>query len=51
MTTASLTKLPRDWAVIVIMIVIHAGALFALLPSNFSWAAVGLAVFLHWVTG
>ncbi|MGJ3251282.1 MAG: acyl-CoA desaturase [Elainellaceae cyanobacterium] len=51
MTTASLTKLPRDWAVIAIMTIIHAGALFALLPSNFSWTAVGLAVFLHWVTG
>jgi stearoyl-CoA desaturase (delta-9 desaturase) len=26
-------------------------ALFALLPSNFSWSAVALMLFLHWVTG
>ncbi|MEB3359091.1 MAG: acyl-CoA desaturase [Synechococcales bacterium] len=51
MTTATLTKLPRDWTVIVVMTVLHIGALFAFLPSNFSWAAVGLAVVLHWVTG
>ncbi|MBD1833628.1 acyl-CoA desaturase [Cyanobacteria bacterium FACHB-472] len=39
------------WTVIIFMAVIHIAALFALLPSNFSWAAVGVAVFLHWVTG
>ena len=31
--------------------IIHVGALFALLPANFSWTAVGLALFLHWFTG
>ncbi len=51
MTTASLTKLPRDWAVIIVMTALHAGALLALLPSNFSWAAIGLAIVMHWVTG
>merc|ERR1712178_537620 len=30
---------------------LHIGALLALFPSNFSWTAVGLALFLHWVTG
>ncbi|MGL5195878.1 MAG: acyl-CoA desaturase, partial [Chroococcales cyanobacterium] len=40
-----------DWPIIIFMIVIHALALFAFLPSNFSWAAVGLAVLFHWVTG
>ncbi len=51
MTIATSTKPPRDWAVIVFMTFIHVAALFAFLPSNFSWAAVGLAVFLHWLTG
>ncbi len=32
------------------MAAIHIGALFVLIPSNFSWAAVGLAAFLHWLT-
>ncbi|NJR38226.1 MAG: acyl-CoA desaturase [Leptolyngbyaceae cyanobacterium CSU_1_4] len=50
-TTATTTKLPYDWAVIIFMAIIHFVALFALLPSNFSWVGVGLAVFLHWVTG
>ncbi|MCS6793811.1 MAG: fatty acid desaturase [Oscillatoriaceae bacterium SKW80] len=39
------------WPVIIFMVAVHLLALLALLPSNFSWAAVGLAVFLHWVTG
>jgi len=30
---------------------IHIGALFALLPANFSWKAVGLLLIMHWVTG
>ncbi|MCU0526305.1 MAG: fatty acid desaturase [Elainella sp. Prado103] len=51
MTIATSTKLPRDWAVIVFMITIHIAALFAFLPGIFSWKAVGLAIFLHWLTG
>ncbi|HEY9700595.1 MAG TPA: acyl-CoA desaturase [Trichocoleus sp.] len=52
MTIASVEeKLPRDWAVIVFMTAIHLGALLAFLPGNFSWAAVGLTLFLHWLTG
>ncbi len=51
MTIATSTKLPIDWTVILFMAGLHIGALFALLPSNFSWSAVALAVFLHWVTG
>jgi sn-1 stearoyl-lipid 9-desaturase len=50
-TATSTTKLPFDWSVIIFMAIIHVGALFALLPSNFSWTGVGLAVFLHWLTG
>lgn len=51
MTIATTTKLSRDWAVIIFMVLIHTAALFAFLPGNFSWPAVGLMVFLHWVTG
>ncbi|NET30528.1 MAG: acyl-CoA desaturase [Cyanothece sp. SIO1E1] len=51
MTIATSTKPPLHVPVIIFMAVVHIGALFALLPSNFSWAAVGLAIFLHWVTG
>jgi stearoyl-CoA desaturase (delta-9 desaturase) len=52
MTVATSNKnLTFDWPVILFMVAIHGGALFALLPTNFSWSAVGLAVLLHWVTG
>ena len=51
MTIATETKLKPDWITISFMAFLHIGALFALLPSNFSWAAVGVAIFLHWVTG
>lgn len=51
MTIATSTKLRPDWITIIYMGVLHIGALFALISSNFSWAAVGIAVFLHWVTG
>ena len=52
MTVATSNKqLKYDWGVIIFMLVIHVGALFALLPANFSWAAIAVAVFLHWVTG
>jgi len=51
MIATSNQKLNYDWTVIVFMAFLHAAALLAFLPANFSWAAVGLAVFLHWVTG
>ncbi|WP_443029105.1 acyl-CoA desaturase [Spirulina sp. CS-785/01] len=51
MTLAAPQKTPLNWVNIVFMTLVHIGALFALLPSNFSWEAVGLMVFLHWVTG
>ncbi|MEX0268096.1 acyl-CoA desaturase [Leptolyngbyaceae cyanobacterium UHCC 1019] len=52
MTVATSNKpLKLDLPVVLFMVIVHGGALFALLPSNFSWAAVGIAVFLHWVTG
>ncbi|MGK7908186.1 MAG: acyl-CoA desaturase [Synechococcus sp.] len=52
MTTTSLPPQARqqlNWPVIIFMTIIHGGALFA--PFTFSWAAVGLAVALHWITG
>jgi sn-1 stearoyl-lipid 9-desaturase len=49
--TASTKQLSPDFPTILFMAAIHIGALFALLPGNFSWAAVGLVIFLHWVTG
>jgi len=51
MTAATLNKPRYSWGVILFMAGIHIGALFALLPSNFNWAAVGVALFLHWITG
>lgn len=49
--TLPATPLRPKWPVIVFMGAVHIGALLALLPSNFTWAAVGLAVLLHWITG
>jgi len=51
MTLATETKLRLDWPVILFMAAIHIIAILAFLPGNFNWAAVGVAVFLHWVTG
>lgn len=51
MTVETLKQSRLDIPVILFMVAVHIGALFALLPSNFSWAAVGVAAFLHWVTG
>jgi len=51
MTTTTLNNRHFDWVTIIYMALIHIGALFALLPSNFSWKAVALVVILHWVTG
>jgi stearoyl-CoA desaturase (delta-9 desaturase) len=51
MTIANSNNLRFSWVTIIFMALIHFGALFALLPSNFSWRAIALTVFLHWVTG
>lgn len=48
--SASLERSP-DWMAIAYMAFLHIGALFALFPSNFSWGAVGITLFLHWATG
>lgn len=51
MTIATSTKTPINWVNIAFFAALHIGAMFALLPSNFSWAAVGVGLFLYWVTG
>lgn len=51
MTLVSSQKRLLNWVNIIYMTLIHAGALFALLPSNFSWSAIGVMLVLHWVTG
>lgn len=40
---------PR-WKVITFTFILHLGLLLALLPANFSWAAVGVALLLYWLT-
>jgi sn-1 stearoyl-lipid 9-desaturase len=50
MTIATSTKPPLMWSTIIALFIIHIGALLAFLPSTFSWTAVGLALFLHWLT-
>ncbi|ERN42422.1 fatty-acid desaturase [Rubidibacter lacunae KORDI 51-2] len=51
MTVATETRPPVDWATIIYMALIHGVALLALLPSNFSWSALGVAFVLYWITG
>jgi sn-1 stearoyl-lipid 9-desaturase len=51
MTTATQTKLRIDWVFVGVLVTIHAVALLALLPGNFSWTGVALALGLHWITG
>jgi fatty-acid desaturase len=50
MTVATSKKFPLDWNIIIYMATIHIIALFAFLPSNFSWGAVGLFFFFYWLT-
>jgi stearoyl-CoA desaturase (delta-9 desaturase) len=51
MTVATTSPLKPDWTIISFLAFLHIMALFVLLPSNFSWAAVGVAILLHWITG
>ncbi len=44
------TRCP-EWSVIVYFIGLHLAALTILLPGTFSWPAVGVMLFLHWLTG
>lgn len=48
--TATITALPRPrWSIIIPTVTLHLLTLLALVPSNFSWAAVGVAAFLHFI--
>lgn len=51
MTVANVPKPPVNWPTTVFMIAVHSIALLAFLPGNFSWSAVAVALFLHWLTG
>ncbi len=51
MTIAQTNDRSLNWPVITFMVAIHFGALFALMPANFSWGAVGVAFLLYWITG
>lgn len=49
--TIATSESPRPrWNVIFFTGVLHLAALLAFVPSNFSWAAVGVALLLHWMT-
>ncbi|WP_406695391.1 fatty acid desaturase [Singulisphaera sp. Ch08] len=39
------------WAPLIWIGALHVGALLAFVPSYFTWQALGVCVFLHWVTG
>ncbi|MEM9977729.1 MAG: fatty acid desaturase, partial [Cyanobacteria bacterium P01_D01_bin.2] len=51
MTVAKVAKPPINWPTAIFMVAVHLIALLAFLPANFSWGAVAVALFLHWVTG
>ncbi|MFM7423630.1 MAG: acyl-CoA desaturase [Elainella sp.] len=50
MTDTNLTSPRPRWNVISFTLALHLGALFALIPGNFSWSAVAMMLFLHWLT-
>ncbi len=50
MTVSTSEKLPIAWNIIIYMAAVHLVALFAFLPSNFNWQALGVAFFLYWLT-
>ena len=50
MTVATSEKIPPAWGTIIYMGIIHFMALFALIPSNFSWGALGIAFLLYCIT-
>jgi stearoyl-CoA desaturase (delta-9 desaturase) len=50
MTVATAKKPPLAWDAITFMTAIHAVALLAIFPSNFSWKALEVAFVLYWLT-
>ena len=51
MTIATSTQPKINWVNTLFFIGLHVGAAFAFLPNNFSWEAVGVALFLYWLSG
>lgn len=51
MTVAAAEKRPLDWVTIIFISGLHIGSLLVLVPSNFTWAGLGLAIFMYWLTG
>ena len=51
MTVANVQKPPINWPTAIFMVAVHLIALLAFLPTNFSWSAIAVALFLHWLTG
>ena len=51
MTVANVQKPPINWPTAIFMVAVHMIALLAFLPTNFSWSAIAVALFLHWLTG
>ncbi len=51
MTVANISKPPINWPTAIFMVAVHLITLLAFLPANFSWSAVAVALFLHWLTG
>lgn len=50
MTVATSKKIPPAWGAIIYLAIIHALALFVLIPSNFNWSALGVAFILYVLT-
>ena len=50
MTVATSEKIPPAWGTIIYMAIIHFVALFALIPDNFNWSALGIAFVLYVIT-
>jgi len=50
MIQSSLNPPRPRWNVIASTVLLHLTLPLALLPANFSWSAVGVAVLLHWLT-
>ena len=50
-TTAVHTPTKIAWPTVIWLGILHTGALLAFNPAWFSWKALGVCVFMHWLTG
>jgi stearoyl-CoA desaturase (delta-9 desaturase) len=54
MSTTTTTQSPPNyiaWAPLVVIGAVHIAALLAFVPAFFSWSAVAVCLFLHWLSG